>query len=339
VTDRIRPFMHFEPHFFLHRTFKPHYKALCNKSEIIAGRSACTDSHSTKSAIATCGMPKFRKPRRNLIDLKNRRKVDFKVDYSSLWDPSIALHVICTPPPPLLPLRPQAQRLTKASSIQEGARMCFAQPGVLAGEGVAGWRWTTPSRGGACGLVSPRRHLTSKGHQDAEGISAHLSQRDKIWRCTQGASKLRVMFKNSWHMEGLLAVRGRIILFIPLFSKPVVIKQIPMKQSLLEPPASRHGLNHLPGSSESSDQNEGLCVCSETQNLPGFEKASTHFQNSVQLCIILTKPLHCCDFILFVSIVHLNVTVFLGTYWRNSRVLNQYKHSQHVLLGDCCVFQ
>jgi hypothetical protein len=54
---------------------------------MIAGRSACTDSDSTESAIATCGMPKFRKPRRNLIDLKNRRKVDFKVDYSSLMDP------------------------------------------------------------------------------------------------------------------------------------------------------------------------------------------------------------------------------------------------------------
>jgi hypothetical protein len=32
-------------------------------------------------------MPKFRKPRLDLIDQKNRRKVDFKVDYSSLLDP------------------------------------------------------------------------------------------------------------------------------------------------------------------------------------------------------------------------------------------------------------
>ena len=87
--------MHFEPHFFLHRTFKTHYKALCNKSEIIAGRSAWTDSHSTESAIATCGMPKFRKPRRNLIDLKNRRKVDFKVDYSSLRDPYNVITSCC----------------------------------------------------------------------------------------------------------------------------------------------------------------------------------------------------------------------------------------------------
>jgi hypothetical protein len=89
IGDRQNPSIHaLRTVHFLHRTFKTHYKALCNKSEIIAGRSACTDSHSTESAIVTCCMPKFRKPRRNLIDLKNRRKVDFKVDYSSLRDPS-----------------------------------------------------------------------------------------------------------------------------------------------------------------------------------------------------------------------------------------------------------
>ncbi len=75
--------------FILHRTFKTHYQTLWNKSEIIAGRSACTDSHSTKSAIAKSWMPKFWKLHQNLINLKNRRKVAFEVDYSSLRDPSI----------------------------------------------------------------------------------------------------------------------------------------------------------------------------------------------------------------------------------------------------------
>ncbi len=91
--------MWFKPQLFLHRAYKTHYQTQNNKSETIAGRSACTYSHSTVSAIGTCGMPKFWKQKPEFNRRTTRRQVDFKVDNSRLLDPSHVLNPFFGPRP------------------------------------------------------------------------------------------------------------------------------------------------------------------------------------------------------------------------------------------------